>query len=116
MKKLLSWVLVFGWMGVIYWLSDQSQLIPSTNPLLAQTIAALGHVIFFGILYILFTHAIKASYKINPITLFKMGIVFILLYGLSDEYHQSFVPGRDANILDVGLDLVGSVLASRFKA
>ena len=35
----------------------------------------------------------------------------IALYGLSDEYHQSFVPGRTATIVDWFLDLIGAGLA-----
>lgn len=34
-----------------------------------------------------------------------------MLYGISDEYHQSFVPGRDVGALDVLADGVGGFLA-----
>ncbi len=34
------------------------------------------------------------------------------LYGLSDEWHQSFVPGRDASGADVLMDVVGSLLGA----
>jgi len=30
-------------------------------------------------------------------------------YGCSDEWHQSFVPGRDADLRDVWADAVGAV-------
>jgi VanZ family protein len=30
------------------------------------------------------------------------------LYGVSDEYHQSFVPGRDPSAADVAKDLLGA--------
>jgi len=33
------------------------------------------------------------------------------LYALSDEFHQLFVPGRRAAVLDWGIDLSGAVLA-----
>jgi len=33
-----------------------------------------------------------------------------VLYGMSDEFHQSFVPNRDANWLDVGFDALGAGL------
>lgn len=33
-----------------------------------------------------------------------------VLYGMSDEFHQSFVPNRDASWMDVGFDAAGSVL------
>ena len=32
------------------------------------------------------------------------------IYGVSDEWHQSFVPGRYASLTDVMLDVAGAVL------
>lgn len=36
-------------------------------------------------------------------------VIISSLYGLSDEYHQSFVPGRHADALDMAADAIGSV-------
>ena len=36
--------------------------------------------------------------------------VATILYGLSDEFHQMYVPGRTADILDVTADACGGVL------
>ena len=36
---------------------------------------------------------------------------FMLVWVISDEYHQSFVPGRDASGADVVADLVGFAVA-----
>jgi VanZ family protein len=33
-------------------------------------------------------------------------------YGVSDEFHQSFVPNRDANAVDVALDSAGSLIGA----
>lgn len=35
--------------------------------------------------------------------------LFILLYAIGDEYHQSFIPGRDATLRDIGIDLLGGI-------
>jgi VanZ family protein len=40
-----------------------------------------------------------------------MSFAFMLLWSLSDEYHQSFVPGRDATGGDVVADMVGFAIA-----
>ncbi|HSH41142.1 MAG TPA: VanZ family protein, partial [Arenicellales bacterium] len=33
-----------------------------------------------------------------------------VLYGISDEWHQSFVPGREPDVLDVLADGVGAAV------
>ncbi len=38
-------------------------------------------------------------------------IVITLLYAISDEFHQSFVPGRYAEVYDVFADGMGAVLS-----
>ena len=38
--------------------------------------------------------------------------IFGMLYAISDEWHQSFVPGRYASIYDVLFDVLGVVLAA----
>ena len=38
-------------------------------------------------------------------------VVFVVLYGVSDEFHQSFVPGRTSDIADVVADGVGATAA-----
>jgi VanZ family protein len=42
----------------------------------------------------------------------RMAAVFgiVMLFALSDEFHQSFVPGRNPSLIDVGIDLLGAVL------
>jgi VanZ family protein len=37
--------------------------------------------------------------------------VITIAFAISDEYHQTFVPGRDGNIRDVLIDSAGAGLA-----
>ena len=39
-------------------------------------------------------------------------IVIASLYGVSDEYHQMFVPGRSFDVLDMVADTIGSVIGA----
>lgn len=39
-----------------------------------------------------------------------ISILAVLIYAVSDEFHQSFVPGRNASPIDVGIDTVGAIL------
>ena len=37
-----------------------------------------------------------------------LSFLFSVIYALSDEFHQTFVPGRDGNIVDVLIDGSGA--------
>lgn len=39
-----------------------------------------------------------------------LAVALAALYGATDEYHQSFVPDRGANLLDVGIDTLGATV------
>jgi VanZ family protein len=36
-------------------------------------------------------------------------VLFCIIYGISDEFHQSFIPGRFPNIWDVLADGLGAL-------
>jgi len=38
-------------------------------------------------------------------------IMAAVFYGVSDEFHQSFTPGRMPRAYDIGFDTIGAVLA-----
>ncbi len=37
-------------------------------------------------------------------------VLAVVIYAISDEYHQSFVPGRNSTFVDVGIDTIGACL------
>ena len=45
--------------------------------------------------------------KRYPVRAVGCSLVFSVLYACSDEYHQTFVPGRSGEIRDVFVDLAG---------
>ena len=38
-------------------------------------------------------------------------LAFVAVHAVADELHQSFVPGRDASLRDIGFDLLGASTA-----
>ena len=72
-------------------------------------IAILYHILayFFLALFFGFT-LIKGKYK----SFFIIVILFSIFYGITDEIHQYFVPGRSASVSDVGLDSIGIMLST----
>ena len=41
---------------------------------------------------------------------FLIAVIFCALYGITDEYHQSFVPGRIPDVMDWTADTLGGVV------
>lgn len=65
-------------------------------------------VLTFLVIRILRAHMIKSK------DFYRAAVLLPLAYAFSDEIHQLFVPGREGKFLDVGVDLVGILLAVLF--
>ena len=73
----------------------------------------LLHVGGYALLSFLLYRALGTQKKINKAsTLFILSSVLSAIYGISDEIHQHFVPSREADILDVLADMVGSIVGA----
>ena len=98
---------VLAWMILIFALSSRSTF-PTTGGLPANVAAIIGHLVAYAVLAALIRLAIRGfepDFRADLIS-----IALATLYGLSDEFHQSFVPGRDASAFDVLVDIAGASL------
>ncbi len=98
-------------MALIFWLSSR----PSPEELKWWPIIAklkLVHIIEYGILYLLFHWALTMTTGYSNLEVFALALSLIILYGLTDEFHQIFVVGRTARLIDVAADGVGGVLVN----
>ncbi len=75
----------------------------------------LAHLIIYGTLAaaIIFAFAPETRQK-KRWPLVGMVILIATLYGVSDEIHQSFIPGRSPDIIDVLADLAGAAVITLF--
>ncbi len=75
------------------------------------------HLLGYGLLGVLFSRAYHGSSRWSDGKLWHLAFVSILsagLYGISDEIHQYFVPGRSADALDAAADFIGAALGAFF--
>lgn len=74
----------------------------------------LLHLVGYGLLALLFCRAFNSSerWRNRRVALFILTVVSTTVYGVSDEWHQYFVPGRCSEVADVAADFVGSVIGS----
>ena len=113
--KLKAYVQPLGLMAVIFVLSS----IPGKirNPRLRFLTELdpqwqnLLHVPLFGLLQFLWLRALVRSGMSRGRAILWGGAIS-LAYGVFDEGHQMFVPGRYASLTDMSLNLLGVILAT----
>lgn len=112
----LLWLLpALAYAGVIFWLSSLPNPLPAlTSRFSDKLLHAVEYAGLSGLLAVGVAH-------LRPSWVIRAALLAALLaagYGLSDEFHQSFVPNRDASLLDWAADasgaLVGAMLAVPF--
>ena len=69
-----------------------------------------AHVFEYGIFTILLYRALKEG-GMEKKEAGVSSVILAVLYGVSDEFHQSFTPGRESTARDVIFDTIGAVLA-----
>jgi len=101
-------VLTVGWMALIFFLS--SQPVPPI-PFASLGADKLLHTIVYAILaFLLF----RSLFLDGVMTWKRVLLVtaLVTLYGVTDEFHQSFVPGRQVSGWDVLADGLGGAIAT----
>ncbi len=107
--KLYNWFLTFLWMGVIYAFSSQpSDELPYLG-LYDLLVKKGGHMLGYAILAWLFSRSWE-GFNFSPRSVFLLAFFATVLYAISDEFHQSFVPGRHPSTVDVVIDTIGATI------
>lgn len=102
-KRWLFGVLALLWAGLTFWLSSSPDAQGVGSFLdLRPPFDKLYHAVNFGILAALLYLATGRAW---------LAVLLASLYGVSDEIHQSFVPGRSSDMTDWLADTVGALSA-----
>lgn len=112
MRMFSLWAPVVFVMAVIFWLSSQP-LLPAVSLLPAWLRHDwLHHGTAFGGLAVLLLRALAGGdpRRVGPALLLTAWAA-ATVYGITDEWHQSFVPGRTTDLRDVLADSAGAALA-----
>jgi VanZ family protein len=103
-RPLWRWIPVVAWLAVIFILSAQPNLPSPPSPFWDKITEKGGHTLEYVVLASLLWLAMGRR---APLLVWVLAV----LYAVSDEYHQSFVPGRDPDPVDALFDAMGAALA-----
>jgi VanZ family protein len=103
MRRISLWVPLIAYMALIFYLSGQSDPLPSIAPLVWDKAA---HLAEYGLLGILWCRAFRGE-RIGWALAATLALVATVAWGASDEWHQSFVAMRSSDIRDLFADTIG---------
>ena len=101
------WGPVVLWMAAIFLVSSMSD-VPLPEDLSDKSGPGLAYALLGGLM----ARAVAGGQG-RPITVAGAMLAFLatVVYGVSDEIHQGFVPGRSPEVADLFADMVGGGLA-----
>jgi VanZ family protein len=111
---LQAWLPVLIWMTVIFLFSNQPYSGQVTERYFGTyniPVRKFSHGAEYAILYLLSCRAFLLSGEKWHGKSALMALALCCLYALTDEWHQSFVPGRSATLSDAGIDSIGALCA-----
>lgn len=106
-RAALLWLPAIAWAATLFILSSQPAL-PSPPGMNDKMAHALG----YGLLGVLCLVGL-AQGDWQHVT-WRRGVLAVVMaatYGATDEFHQSFVPGRSPDVADLVADAVGAAVA-----
>jgi VanZ family protein len=107
--RILAWGPVVAYMALIFYASSQ----PSVPPIVGVLGDKVVHAAAYAVLAGLAVRALTGRFRL-PVTarVAMLAVTIAVLYGASDEFHQSFVPSREMDARDLMADGVGAALAA----
>ncbi len=104
------------WMAFIFLLSAQSKLDIGLDDIWDILFKKTAHIFVYTILGLLITkllygyrHWTHQEGRVNEFAIIILAFLVGLIFAFSDEYHQTLVPGRDGNMVDVYIDSLGLI-------
>lgn len=105
-KPVLAWSLAAAYAAIIFILSSFPYAPPQPGVLVSVS-ATYKHVLEYSIFGFLLLACFRSHGKTQRLALL-FAIIAAGIYGLTDELHQLFVPGRTASLYDAAADLIGA--------
>lgn len=108
MKFIKYWMPFIIWALIIFWFSSLPTV--ETTDIFWQDflLKKSAHFIEYLMFALLLFRALKNNSGFSTDKSLKLTFFLSLIYALSDELHQSFVPGREPRIRDVAIDTLGA--------
>lgn len=102
---------ILGTLFIAYMSSIPDSSLWGAGSLSEQIIFNLAHIPAYALLtFLWFKTFERRNIGRHFSRVYALILVGLILFAISDEIHQLFVPGRSASVMDVSLDVMGILL------
>ncbi|OGF18837.1 hypothetical protein A3I35_01205 [Candidatus Falkowbacteria bacterium RIFCSPLOWO2_02_FULL_45_15] len=114
MLKFAKFLAVVAWLALIFITSQLA--LPEPEPTYQPSwfdyvFDKDMHALLFGALGFLVV-SLLAEWRLNRGQIFYLAVLFCFAYGITDEYHQGFIAGREVSYWDLAFDVVGGMFGA----
>ncbi len=107
--------MIAWWTGVFAYAAAIFAVSSSPQPFGVQTLPPFADKIIHAGVFGGFSFTVRMALRrsrpgVSAVRLSLSAIAITVIYGLTDEVHQSFVPGREMDILDLAADAAGACM------
>lgn len=98
-------------MALIFYVSSQPHLPRVPEPYWDMVLKKTAHVAEYTLLYVLLVRGFRRNHNLE--WALHISLLATIIYAISDEVHQAFVPGRHATWYDILIDISGGLVLWR---
>lgn len=98
-----------AWAALLTFLSSLRNPVPMRVPTHFDKVL---HLCAFAVLGALAMFGLRRAFGLRVEVAAVAAVVGSIAFGAADEWHQSFVPGRDVSLGDLAADALGALLAA----
>jgi VanZ family protein len=126
-RRAFVWLLPLGWAAVMFWMSTERFGVSESRPVFARllnfvhislspatfrtvhtVVRKLAHLTEYAVLVVLLYRAFEGQDRLMWRAQSAWWCLALgALYSFTDEFHQIFVNGRGASLIDCGIDIMG---------
>jgi VanZ family protein len=127
-RTIVWWLITLAWAAQIFYLSTATfraslsesllagilasfhlSLSPDTLHIVNSLLRKLAHLAQYSIFGLLLYRSLGGWNRWRP-NLARWCVLAAAIYALTDEFHQTLVPGRGPSLIDCGIDTIGAAL------
>ncbi|MFN8620685.1 MAG: VanZ family protein [Chloroflexota bacterium] len=109
-RLVVAWGPVVLWAALIFTLSAQPGLSISQDASVDGPLRHIAHGFVYTVLLVLIVRGMGRLGQPLTLRTAVIAAAATILYGVSDEIHQLFVPDRTGQAIDVGYDTIGAAI------